>query len=142
MRLIILIIMPLLLTTIAHAQANEKKTKAKHSDKCTDECMDTYKNSGLACKLTSPELRERKETVLRSLKTQILDRKEIKNGVALKFIGSDELLEELVEFIKTERECCGFFDFTLSISGDKSEVWLEITGPKGVKEFIKTELEI
>jgi hypothetical protein len=44
------------------------------------------------------------------------------------------------EFIKTERECCDFFTFNLSISGDKSETWLELTGAEGAKDFISTEL--
>ncbi len=37
------------------------------------------------------------------------------------------MVDELTEFIKTERECCDFFTFNLAISGDKREVWLELT---------------
>jgi len=44
--------------------------------------------------------------------------------------------------VKPERACCDFFRFTLSISGNKSETWLKITGPKGAKDFIKNELEL
>ena len=47
----------------------------------------------------------------------------------------------LAEFIKTERRCCEFFVFGLSVSGDKSEIWLELTGPEGTKDFISSELE-
>jgi hypothetical protein len=50
------------------------------------------------------------------------------------------MLDELTEFIKTERECCDFFVFNLSISGDKSEAWLELTGEEGAKNFIESEL--
>lgn len=56
--------------------------------------------------------------------------------------GTDKILDQLSEFIKTERACCDFFIFGLSISGDKSEIWLELTGPKGAKDFIETELEL
>ena len=45
-------------------------------------------------------------------------------------------------FVKTERECCDFFTFHLSISGNKSEAWLKITGPKRAKDFIRDELEM
>lgn len=69
-------------------------------------------------------------------------KKELKNGFAYKFNGSDVMIDQLAAFVKTERACCDFFIFNLSISGDKSEAWLEITGPKGAKEFIKTELEL
>ncbi len=52
------------------------------------------------------------------------------------------MVDELTEFIKTERECCDFFTFNLAISGDKREAWLELTGTDGVKEFINSEMGI
>lgn len=94
----------------------------------------------MSCKLTSPELRERKETVITRLKQQMLARKELQNGYTFKFEGTDSVLDELTEFIKTERECCSFFTFVLSVRGDKSEAWLELTGAEGVKDFITSEL--
>ena len=100
------------------------------------------KNSStqLTCKMLPDELRIRKETVLASLKEKIIDRKELKNGYAFKFPGNDLVVDELVEFIKTERECCDFFIFNLSVSGDKTEAWLEMTGVEGAKDFITEEL--
>lgn len=94
----------------------------------------------LTCKMLPEELKVRKETVLQSLKTKILDRKEMKNGYAFKFPGNDLVVDEIVEFIKTERECCDFFVFNLSVSGDKSEAWLTMTGVEGAKDFITQEL--
>jgi len=96
----------------------------------------------LVCKLPSKEMQERKLTVLASLKKQIIERKELPNGYAFRFDGSDNVLDELTEFIKTERECCSFFTFNLSVSGDKSELWLELTGVEGAKDFITQELEL
>ena len=119
--------------------ANAQK---KSSQICTDDCAAKNKSSELTCKLITPELRQRKETVIASLKKQMLQKKELKNGYAYKFVGTDKMVDELAEFVKTERACCDFFIFNLSISGDKREAWLEITGAKGVKEFIKTELEM
>lgn len=127
--------------------ACDQKTNLKTGKKvggvsiCNDECMAKNKNDGeLSCKLSAPEIRERKETVLASLKKKVLERKTLPNGYAWKFNGSDEMIDELVEFIKTERQCCDFFIFNLSISGDKSEVWLELTGVEGAKEFIDGEM--
>ncbi len=109
-------------------------------------CAPTYqaknKSSELSCKLSTQELMERKMTVLASLKKQMLDRKELSNGYAFRFEGNDKMLDELMEFIKTERTCCDFFVFNLSISGDKSEIWMEMTGVKGAKDFITQELEL
>ena len=130
------------MATFANAQTKTKAKTSKSSIVCTDDCEATNKKGKLACKLTTPELRERKTTVIASLKKQLLEKKELKNGFAYKFIGSDAMVDELATFVKTERACCDFFIFNLSISGDKTEAWLEITGPKGAKEFIKTELEL
>lgn len=109
---------------------------------CTAECEAQNKGSELSCKLTTPELRKRKETVLASLKSQVLEKKELPDGYAYKFTGTDNMVDALAEFIKTERACCDFFTFNLSISGDQSEAWLEIKGREGVKDFIESELEL
>lgn len=94
----------------------------------------------LNCNLTTPELQNRKTTVLTRLKSKLIGRKELENGYTYRFPGTDKILDEVMEFIKTERVCCGFFVFDLSIKGDKSQTWLTITGPRGAKEFIATEL--
>ena len=94
------------------------------------------------CKLTTPELKERKATVIASLKKQVAEPKELKNGYAYKFNGSDAVLDELTSFIKTERLCCDFFVFNLSVAGDGSETWLQITGDNRAKDFINNEIEL
>lgn len=98
------------------------------------------KSTDLACNLTSSELQQRKMTVLENMRKEVVDKKEVQNGHAFKFPGTDNVLDQLTEFIKTERMCCNFFIFTLSVSGDKSEIWLELTGPEGAKDFIVSEL--
>jgi len=94
----------------------------------------------LTCKLTSPELQLRKSTVLAGLKAQILGKDETEDGFRLKFNGTDEMIGVLIEFIKTERQCCDFLSFHLSIGNDTSHLLLELSGPKGAKEFMITEL--
>lgn len=115
---------------------NNTETKKTYNSTCKAE----NKSGEMACKLTTAKLQERKETVLKSLKGKIVQKKELENGFAFKFPGTDEVLDELTAFIKTERACCDFFVFGLSISGDKREAWLELTGPNGAKDFISTEL--
>lgn len=100
------------------------------------------KEREIACKLTTPELQKRRESVLASLKSQVLEKHELETGYKYKFASADPLLDELVTFIKTERQCCDFFTFSLLVSGDDEFTWLSITGPKGAKEFIKTEMEL
>jgi hypothetical protein len=112
----------------------------KNNSVCVDDCRAKNKSTNLFCKLTSAEMQKRKTTVLESLQKQILEKKEIANGYAFKFNGSDKMIDELTEFIKTERECCDFFIFNISVSGDKSEIWFELSGERGAKDFIATEL--
>ena len=107
-----------------------------------DNDKEKRKTRGLTCKLTTPELKERKSEVIANLKRQILRTRELKNGFAYRFPGADSIVDELAAFVKTERACCNFFRFTLSISGNKSETWLKLAGPKGAKDFIKAELEL
>ncbi len=147
MKTTLYILLALVLSTSCCNDDNcEKKgepgTKANKKEACGISCMAKNKSGELSCKLSAPEIRKRKETVLASLKKQILERKELKNGYAYKFPGNDKMLDELTEFIKTERQCCDFFVFNLSISGDKSEIWLELTGVEGAKDFIDGELAI
>src|SRR4051812_1146362 len=85
----------------------------KSSAICTDDSEAKNNKSSLTCKLTTPELRKRKETVIASLKKQMLQKKELKNGYAYKFAGTDKIIDELAEFVKTERACCDFFVFNL-----------------------------
>lgn len=94
----------------------------------------------MVCKHTTAELDQRKQTVLASLKTQFLERKELEDGYAFRFVGTDAVLDELNAFIQSERQCCPFFTFGLTVSGEPAAAWLALTGPEGVKEVIREEL--
>lgn len=99
-------------------------------------------DEALVCKLTPKELQARKATVLESLRKQVIEKKELDNGFAYRFTNTDQVLDELTDFIKTERQCCDFFDFSLSILSDDNAIWLSLTGPKNAKNFIKAELNL
>ena len=96
----------------------------------------------ISCKLTAPELMERKQTVLASLRKEVLEKKELPDGYSFRFNGSDSIYSQLTDFIKSERLCCDFFTFTLKISAATSSIWMEITGPEGTKDFIKGEMQL
>jgi hypothetical protein len=96
--------------------ANPQK---KSLSSCSDNCEGKNIKNVLSCKLTTPDFRERKATIIASLKKQLIEKKEIENGYAYKFKGTDEVLDELSSFIKTERVCCDFFVYGISVSGEK-----------------------
>ena len=126
-----------LITAVSSCNNADKRMTEKEA--CSEKCMDKNKKE-ISCKLTTPKLQKRRATVIESLKSQLLEKRELKHGYAFRFPGTDKMIDELTEFIKTERECCDFFTFNLSVAGDKSEAWLELIGEEGVKDFISDEL--
>ena len=96
----------------------------------------------MSCQLTPAALRERKSSVLAELKESMLEKRELENGFAYRFTGTNEMLDRLLEFIKTESACCSFLVFTLSVDGTREEAWLNLTGNAGVKDFIQGELDL
>jgi hypothetical protein len=94
----------------------------------------------VTCKLTTPELQQRKNTTIAELKKLVLEKQGASNGVKFKFDGSDKTLDLLTSFIKTERLCCDFFSFTLIAGNENNFTWLELSGPDGTKTFIETEI--
>ena len=99
--------------------------------------MDTT-TKAVTCKLTTPELQKRKATVIAELKLLVRNREEIDNGFSYKFDGTDEILDKLNDFIKTERLCCDFFKFQITV--EDQTALLNITGPDGAMEFLKEEV--
>lgn len=63
-----------------------------------------------------------------------------KGSMQRKVHGSDQNLDRLIEFIKTERMCCDFFTFQITIK--ENSALLNITGPTGAKEFLKEEVDL
>ena len=99
------------------------------------------KEAELSCELSGPALQKRKETIIAKLKTLVLDKKELKDGYSFKFSGNDEMIDLLTDFVKSERRCCAFFIFSIHLKNNDT-IWLDITGPAGVKEFVTKELEL
>ena len=94
----------------------------------------------MTCKLTTPELQQRKAGTINYLKEQTVEKIELHNGYTYKFEATDSLLDLLTGFVKTERLCCDFFDFNISVKNNIT-AFLSITGKSRAKEFIENELE-
>lgn len=94
----------------------------------------------VTCKLTTSELQKRKATVIADLKALVLEKNELEDGYSYKFEGKDEILDKLNDFIKTERMCCDFFTFQITV--EENSALLKITGPNGAKEFLKEEIDL
>ncbi|MFL5766022.1 MAG: hypothetical protein ACJ77K_18905 [Bacteroidia bacterium] len=120
--------------------------QACNHDKCADEsCVKAEGHkvigdtSNVSCKLTSADLQKRRETVLSLLKSKTIEERELPNGYSFRFDNTDEMIDTLTDFVKSERQCCDFFNFTINIKNDGT-LWFDLTGPQGAKEMIGSEL--
>ena len=99
-------------------------------------------DSPIACSLTKEELVERRRNVSKRLETKRLELRELPDGLAFRFAPSSEELLALVQIIDLERQCCPFLTFRLTIEPQQGPVWLELTGPPGTREMLRSELAL
>jgi hypothetical protein len=94
------------------------------------------------CDMTvfSPEQREAHIAAIKQMLAAVREAQEISDGVALRFEPDSDVLLKLAEFIAGERLCCPFLNFDLRVEAEGGPVWLRLTGPEGVREFLRMEL--
>jgi hypothetical protein len=104
--------------------------------------MSEYKETYLACNLSALSTNEREthRELLPQLGSQLQKFRELDQGYAFQFPAT--ALETIVQFLPLERKCCPFLEFLLEIGGNDGPIWLTITGPAGVKEFIQMDLKL
>ena len=90
----------------------------------------------LVCKLTAPQLRTRRQTVIAGLKREVLERKPTDSGFAYVFRGNNRVLGDVMRFIRLERGCCAFLNFNLLVGGASEDIVLVVSGPEGTGAFI------
>ena len=106
--------------------------------------MDQHSNSEipLACDFSGMDAAQktRHQDVRRRVLATMEDISELENGYTIHFPFEAELFLALAEFITLERLCCPFFNFAMELEARSGPLRLRLTGPEGVKEFLKTEL--
>jgi hypothetical protein len=127
---------PLLTVTLALCYA-QKSRKLTHEYKGED-CMQEL---SIACTLTPAEIETRRSTLLPGLVAQAVERLPILDGFRWRFEASDAVLAAAVETINTERQCCRFLRFVLTVEPDGGALWLDITGAQGTVAFLEALLQ-
>jgi hypothetical protein len=82
------------------------------------------------------EQREKYQRLVEEMSKCRQETYELPNGYAICYPAESSMIVKLAEFISLERLCCPFLNFELRIESD-GPVWLQFTGPEGVKEFLK-----
>lgn len=107
----------------------------------TDRAGTDDRASGLACRrgvfTVTQEARYR--TLREQLRVATQEVEERADGYAFRFAPRPDTLLALAEFIGLEGRCCPFLRFSLVLEPDDGPLWLELTGPEGVNEFLRAE---
>ncbi len=82
------------------------------------------------------ELQERRRTLLLKIRSVVSEVTELEDGFRYEFPMNDDVLSELTKLIQLEHHCCPFLTFRLTVGAGTNSVSLEMTGPKGTKEFL------
>jgi len=90
----------------------------------------------IACTLTDAEMRERRETVLDSVRRAVIDITPLPDGYAYRFDTTSEILSHLARLVDLERQCCPFLTFRIIVKAGRQPICLEITGPPEAKAVI------
>lgn len=138
--ILIVLVLPAVSHFTSYAQQKTNSGLGKPLKTQQNDIMNVQNGTSMTCKLSTPELIRRKETVIKQLKDNFTRKTELENGYSYLFNGDDQTLDMLTEFIKTERQCCDFFNFNIAVNNDGT-ITFSITGNKGAKEFITNELE-
>ena len=102
--------------------------------------MNVADHKTLACKLGTSGFNARKGTIITAIRSIITHTHELPDGYRFVIRATDENIDQVHSFVKTERECCAFFSFQVALPSGSDELHLSITGPEGAKEFIHQEM--
>ena len=92
---------------------------------------------GSRCTLSPRALAERKRAVEAGLGSQALERKQIDDGIAIRFPTDSQTVEAVFDFVKAERRCCGnFITFEVILNGGDGPLWLRLRGDHEAQEFL------
>jgi hypothetical protein len=89
----------------------------------------------IACTLSGAELVDRGDEV-KDLFAAVEEVRELPDGYAFRFPGSDTTAASLLEFTLAERRCCPFFIFELVFELNEGPIWVKLRGSAAVKEFV------
>lgn len=105
--------------------------------------MGNLSQTAFLCDLNAldAEQKRRYPEVLEQLQTSVQEVQELADGYAYQLVANVDTLSLIEEFIALERLCCPFLEFTLVSEYECGPVWLKLTGPEGVKELLRAEME-
>ena len=94
----------------------------------------------IACTLTQSELVTRRAELLPGLLSKASTQETIPGGFRWSFGETKGLLNSVASVIEAEGSCCRFLRFRRTLEPDGGPLWMEVTGPEGTQEFLRSVL--
>ncbi len=91
----------------------------------------------IACTLTADAFEARRGNLADVLRGAVSSQA-MEDGMSWRFETRPGLMADLSSLIDAERACCRFLAFTLRADAGDGPVTLEVTGPPGTREFLRT----
>ena len=95
----------------------------------------------IVCTLTPAALQARREGLLSDLLRRAEGHEELPQGYRLRFAATGETLSAIARTVDSERRCCRFLRFGITVEPDEGPILLELSGPPGTREFVAALLE-
>ena len=94
----------------------------------------------IACALSQAELATRRNELLPGLSSRADSQETIPGGFRWSFSEAKGLLQDVVSVVEAARRCCRFLRFRRTLEPDGGPLWMEVTGPEGAQEFLRSIL--
>jgi hypothetical protein len=95
----------------------------------------------VACTLGPAALAARRQGLLSEVLRAAQRHEELADGYRLSFAATGDTLALIVKMIETERQCCRFLRFQITVEPNGGPVSVELTGPPGTPEFLSALFE-
>src|SRR5262245_56663939 len=92
----------------------------------------------IACTLAPGELTARGDALLPGLLAKARARELLGSGLRLRFEAGDGVIEEIAKVVAAEHRCCAFLQFDLRVEPGDGAILLDVTGPDGTEEFLRS----
>lgn len=104
----------------------------------------TTNEAKLVCKIDAftPDARAHHQQLTEKLLAARTATIETAAGYEFVFAPSKLSVAELAEWSAAESKCCPFFNFRLDLEQQGQLLRLGLTGPQGVKDFIRAEFQV
>ena len=92
----------------------------------------------LACRLNDGELDRQRQALLPGLVERAGECVPIDEGFKWRFTETQDLLPAVAEVVEAERGCCPFLRFVVACEPEQGPVTLEVSGPPGTQQFLRS----